>query len=406
MEKRILIVTGEVSGDLHGGNLAKALLESEEGLELSGIGGEHMARAGVKILFPGYRLSVIGLSGLLRKIWLFLRAYLLIKKELVREGLAALILIDFPGFNLFLAKKAKKLEIPVVYYIAPQVWAWRRSRIKKIAKRVDLMLVILPFEEEIFREAGIQAHFVGHPLADTICTKRKREDICRDYNYQLNQPIIGLLPGSRHSEIERMLPVMLQATVEINKRIPEAQFFILAAPGLEVPSVSETATLPGFRKDGQAENQSSFPLIEAVCRREGLSGIKIISKTDYDLMACADFLIIASGTATLEAAMLGVPFLIVYLTDRLTYFLARRLVKIPYIGLVNVIAKRFVVPEFIQDKAQPEALAESSLSFLRDPDYAGSIRKELQNVCQPLCRKGVSQRAAKEVLKFLVKEKR
>lgn len=396
LKKRILMVTGEVSGDLHGAHLARELLECGSDLELSGIGGQYMARAGVNILFPSYKLSVIGLSGIFRKILLFRKAYRLVVKELARDDLAALILIDFPGFNLFLARKAKGLGIPVIYYIGPQVWAWRKGRLKKIAGRVDLMIVILPFEEEIYQKAGIPVKFVGHPLADIISIKRKREEVCRDYHFDGNHPIIGLLPGSRRSEIERILPVMLKASERIHKKIPEAQFFILAAPGTEDNAFINRKTPPGVNGGAQGQGVFSAALFDR------MPGVKVIPKSDYDLMSQADFLMIASGTATLEAAMLGVPFIIVYLTDWLTYFLAKLFVKIPYIGLVNVMAKRFVVPEFIQGKANPGTLAEGSLEFLLNPTLVKDVRKELQNVCRTIRSGGVSARAAKEVLEFLL----
>jgi lipid-A-disaccharide synthase len=369
--KRIMIIAGEASGDLHGANLVKAIQAREPSISFFGVGGTALKGAGVTIRVQSEELSVVGLSEVFSKIGKILKALSLLKKDLKTLRPDLLILIDFPDFNLRLAAAAKKLNIPVMYYISPQVWAWRTGRVKKIRRLVDEMVVILPFEADFYKEHDIPVTFVGHPLLDNISPD--------DFNNTLNKegpPIIGLLPGSRSEEVARLLPVMIEAAGIISEEVREVKFIIPVAPSLNKDKAEKM--LQGSMAD-----------------------ISIAQGNVYEVLKSAVLVISASGTATLEAAIFGTPMLIVYKVSPLSYWLGTKLIRVKYAGLANLIAGEEIVPELIQEKASPENIAEHALRLLRDKKARAEMQQQLNAIRKELGDPGASDMAAKVALRML-----
>lgn len=366
-----MIIAGEASGDLHGANLVKAIQAREPSISFFGVGGTALKGAGVTIRVQSEELSVVGLSEVFSKIGKILKALSLLKKDLKTLRPDLLILIDFPDFNLRLAAAAKKLNIPVMYYISPQVWAWRTGRVKKIRRLVDEMVVILPFEADFYKEHDIPVTFVGHPLLDNISPD--------DFNNTLNKkgpPIIGLLPGSRSEEVERLLPVMIEAAGIISEEVREVKFIIPVAPSLNKDKAEKM--LQGSMAD-----------------------ISIAQGNVYEVLKSAVLVISASGTATLEAAIFGTPMLIVYKVSPLSYWLGTKLIRVKYAGLANLIAGEEIVPELIQEKASPENIAEHALRLLRDKKARAEMQQQLNAIRKELGDPGASDMAAKVALRML-----
>lgn len=369
---RILIVTGEASGDLHGANLAKAIWTLDPKAELVGIGGAAMRAAGV-VLVPGVpNLDVMGLIGLsaVRALIQRIRA---IRRVLKGEPWDLVVLIDNPGLNLHFARVAKAAGRRVLYYIAPQIWAWRPRRIKWIQRRVDHVVVILPFEAEIYHRAGVRCTFVGHPLLDAVAPEYDRSALRRKFRLDESVPVVGLLPGSRVAEINLLLPVLLATAGKLAAMEPRTQFILAQASSID------DNLLQGWLK------QSPVPVCVA---RDQAS----------EVMAASDALLIASGTATLQAAVVGTPMVLVYKTDPLTYRLARWLIRVKWIGLVNIVAERSIVPEVIQDEVTADRLFEEMRRLLTDSIAYNEMRLDLQQVRCALGEPGASFRAAQVVL--------
>lgn len=369
---RILIVTGEASGDLHGANLAKAIWTLDPKAELVGIGGAAMRAAGV-ILVPGVpNLDVMGLIGLsaVRALIQRIRA---IRRVLKGEPWDLVVLIDNPGLNLYFARVAKAAGRRVLYYIAPQIWAWRPRRIKWIQRRVDHVVVILPFEAEIYHRAGVRCTFVGHPLLDAVAPEYDRSALRRKFHLDETVPVVGLLPGSRVAEINLLLPVLLATAGKLAAMEPRTQFILAQAASID------DNLLQGWLK------QSPVPVCVA---RDQAS----------EVMAASDALLIASGTATLQAAVVGTPMVLLYKTDSLTYRLARWLIRVKWIGLVNLVAERSIVPEVIQDEVTADRLVEEMRRLLTDSIAYNEMRRDLQQVRCALGEPGASFRAAQVVL--------
>jgi len=391
MVKKIFIVAGDPSGDLHGANLVSALKEISSQIEIHGLGGERMERAGVKLLYKLTELAIVGFSEAILNIRALRQIYRKTEEFLRKEKPDIIVLIDYPGFNLRLAGLAKRLKIPLIYYIGPQIWAWRRGRIKDIAELVNKMLVIFPFEEEAYRKAGVDVSFVGHPLLDTIQPTKSKEEVCRKYGFDPNFPIIGLMPGSRKQEIERLLSVMLEASRRIAKN-RKVQFVLPLAGNIPMGYIKERIT--EFEKDklnrikpskNQKEESSPFPIL-------------VVRDEDYNIRRIMTLALVASGTATLENACLGIPMVIIYKVSFFSYLLARLLIRIPIIGLANIVAGKRVVPEFIQRKARAEKIAKVACHWLSNPGLMNEIRKELKRVKQRLGTPGASKRVAKIIL--------
>lgn len=369
---RILIVTGEASGDLHGANLATAIQALRPDARLFGVGGARMKAAGVELVHGIERLDVIGLLGF-AQVRAVARTYRALSRLLRREPFDVVVLIDNPGLNLRLSRVAARAGHRVVYYIAPQVWAWHPGRIRQIARTVRRMLVILPFEEGLFRSAGIPCDFVGHPLLDAIAPSYDRVELRKRFGLETDAPVIGLLPGSREKEVRSLLPVMLEA----------AQHLRHSYPGIGIV-VAQASSIPNG-------------CITTLAEGSGLE-VRVIRDQPNEVMAVSDLLLVASGTATLQAAVIGTPMVIVYRLPWLTYWIARCLVTVDCIGLVNIVAGRRIVPELIQHEAIPERLYEEAARLLRDRAACDEMRAALRAVRQSLGEAGASRRAAELVL--------
>ena len=377
--RTVLLVTGEASGDLHGAELAHKLWRFDRSLHIIGMGGERMQKAGVKILFDNRRLGVMGLVEVIGR-WRAIReAYRTIRVEIQKRKIDLVVLIDSPDFNFRVAKVAKVAAIPIVYYIGPKVWAWRSGRVKTLSKLVDKMLVILPFEEEIYQGAGVSCRFVGHPLLDEIPQDLDPVYLRQQYGVKNGNPVVALLPGSRFQEIKRLMPVMLSSAKKLRKKMPEASFLLAVAPSVD------------------------WNAIERMVKRSGVP-VKMVSGEAPKVLACSDAAIVASGTATLEAALVGTPMVIVYRMAWLTYAFARMLVHIEHIGLVNIIAKREVAPELIQSKANANQIGKRLMPLLNDWEIRKQMKRSLVEISRNLGTPGASARAAREVLKILYKK--
>jgi lipid-A-disaccharide synthase len=369
---RILIVTGEASGDLHGAHSAKAITALDPTAQLVGIGGSGMRAAGVSLV-PGVpQLDVMGLIGLsaIRAMVQRVRA---IRRVLKAEAWDLVVLIDNPGLNFHFARVAKAAGRRVLYYIAPQVWAWRPGRMKWIQRRVDHVVVILPFEPELYRRAGVRCTFVGHPLLDSVAPQYDRATLRKEFGFEESARVVGLLPGSRRSEVEMLLPVLLKAAVQLVASEPGTHFILAQASSID-------------------DN-----LIQALLRHSPVP-VLVAHDRASEVMALSDVLFIASGTATLQAAVVGTPMVLLYKTSPLTYRLARWLINVKWIGLVNLVAGRSIVPELIQDEATDDRLCQEVLRLLRDPSAYNDMKEGLRQVRQSLGEPGASRRAAQVVL--------
>ncbi len=374
--KKILMIAGEASGDLHGSHLVKELLSLDPRLQFYGVGGEKMKNEGVELIAESKEMAVVGITEVLLKLKSIFRIYRKLKNSLAAHSPSLVILIDYPDFNLHFAREAKKKNIPIVYYISPQVWAWRKGRIKKIGRLIKKMIVIFPFEKKIYEEAKIDVDFVGHPLLDSIRPRFSREEAFQKFSLTSGIVTIGLLPGSRMNEVRRLLPPMIEAIPLISKQINQVQFIIPVAPGLDL---GEVKNLVG----GKREN------------------IRVVENNIYDVMRISDVVIVASGTATIEAAIMGAPMIVVYRVSPLTYLLGKMLIKVKNIGMVNIIAGKTVVPELIQKDVTPEKITSAVLRILENPSKQEEIKKELSSLKEKIGKPGASFRAAQIIVSFL-----
>jgi lipid-A-disaccharide synthase len=372
-----MLVAGEASGDQHGAALIRELKRRSPKARVFGLGGAEMARAGMDLRLDLAEKSVIGLVEVLKHVDFFRRAFHLAVKLLEEERPDLLILIDYPGFNLRLAEQARRLNIRICYYISPQVWAWKASRIPKMARLLDKMLVTFPFEKAIYDRAGLDCAFVGNPLLDLVKPAKPKAAWRKAHGIAPKKKLIGLLPGSRTQELRSLLPVMQRTARRMAMARHDLKFIVIKAPQLPM---SLYALEPGD------------PPIEIFEARS--------SAEAYAARAACDFALVASGTATLETAMLKVPFIILYRVNWLTYFIGKRLVKVHSIGLANVVAGRRVVPEFLQD-LDPQTLASEALDFLKSPSRSAKQLRDLEPGLKSLGRPGVAARAAKEALALL-----
>ncbi|MDK9707747.1 MAG: lipid-A-disaccharide synthase [Desulforhopalus sp.] len=373
MTAHIMIVTGEASGDLHGANLIRALRVRVPDIEACGMGGTELLSLGVNILYDAGKVSVVGIFEVFAHLKDIILAQKTLRRRLVTHRPDLLILIDLPDFNLLLAKQAKKLGIPVFYYISPQVWAWRSGRVKTIRERVDKIGVILPFEEEFYRKRGVNAEYVGHPLLDTVHSSIDRQHFCEQHGIPLDAICIGLLPGSRKREVYSLLPDFLEAAKIIQDASPEKLVFL-------VPQAS-TITSKDLEEAG---------ILEA---RKYLD-IRVISDERYSMMAACTAVVAASGTVTLELAILEVPMIVTYRLAPLTYYLGKLLVKLEHFSLVNLIAGYTAVPELLQDGVTPHKIAEELSALLFQPEKRQRMQAALREVREKLGSAGASEKAA------------
>jgi lipid-A-disaccharide synthase len=374
--KKILLVAGEVSGDLHGSHLVEAIQRIEPEVQFLGVGGEGLERRGMKLLYPAHSLSVVGITEVFVKLRTILKALRGLKRSLEREKPDLVILIDFPEFNLRLAKIAHRRGIPILYYISPQVWAWRPKRIRLIAQLVRKMVVLFPFEVPLYEAAGVDVECVGHPLLDIVKPTLPKEKAYQQFGLDPKQRTIGLLPGSRSHEVERLLPPLLASAHLLQKEIPDLQFVIPLAPGLPKTILSSRM------------KNISVP-------------VKVVEGFTYDVMNLSDLLITASGTATLEGAILGKPMIIIYKVSFPSYWIGRALIRVDHIGLVNLVAEKEIAPELIQKDVHPQRIADEALRILRDPILSRKMSESMGEVCQKLGKPGAAQRAARIVTSLL-----
>jgi len=381
--KRILIVAGEASADRYGARLVQKLrsIHASDELEFYGTGGDEMRRAGVHLFCHVRELAHIGAREALSSFQTYYRTYRRLVRESVERPPRVAVLLDFPDFNLRLAKKMKRLGVKVIYYISPQVWAWRSSRVRTIRECVDRMLVILPFEEEYFRKRGVKVEYVGHPLLEDFKPSGDRELFLKGLNLDPARRTVAILAGSRRKEIDYILPVLLQAGQCLLRDTP-AQFVISVAPSVEVEHVSAVmrAVLRGD------PNENFF---------------RLSSRDSRDILSNSDFAFVKSGTSSLEAALVGVPFLIAYKISSLSWCIGSILIRSSMKGLVNLIAQDRIVPELFQSEAKPENLARLALQYLEEPGKSDAMRSQLAQIRERLSARCASERVAATVSSYL-----
>ncbi len=382
MKHELLIISGEDSGDLYGGNLAKEIQRLYPHIKISGVGGKQMRSAGVDIFCDVSDISVVGFSEVIEKLGLIRRLYNQVVERLDSGNVKGVVLIDYPGFNLKVAKAAKERGIPVFYYISPQVWAWKKGRVKTIKKYVDKMMVILPFEKEFYQREGVGVEFVGHPLLEVMASNSEailssnKKEICQDLGVDDKKLIIGILPGSRKKEIAYMLPEILKASKIIKEKYPSAQFLLPLSQSIEEDYLKNFIT-------------------------SNYSYIKVVKGKNYDVMKVSDLLITKSGTSTLEAAIIGTPMIIVYKTSIISYYLAKAFVNVSYAGLPNLLAGREVAPELLQYNMNAKSIAEKAAYFLQKKDRLEQMKEELKNIKYSLGEQGASKRTAKIIIDYI-----
>jgi lipid-A-disaccharide synthase len=378
--KDLFIIAGENSGDLHGSNLVRELLKLDPSLRISGIGGSQMRQAGVNLLANIVdRLAIIGFTGVIKNAERLFRLYRKVIHFLDDVRPAAVILIDYPGFNFKVMRAAKKRGIPVVYYIMPQVWAWHRSRIYTLKELTERLLVVFPFEKKLCESVNIkQVRYVGHPLLDVMNLTMTKEEVFAKFNFDPKKKLIGLLPGSRKPEIDRLLPAMLGAAERIQKALPDVQFALPRA------STIKPELIQYYLSTANVE-------------------VSMVDAFRYNVRSAMDFALVKSGTSTLETAILGCPMVVVYKVSFIAWIIGKSVVKLPYIGLVNIIAGEMLVPELLQNEATPMNIAEKTIEMLQDEKRLDGVRYALKKVTEKLGGPGASRRAAENVLEVINK---
>ena len=367
----IMIIAGEPSGDLQASRVAAALRKLAPDVALFGMGGDQMEAAGVELIYHIRDSAVMGIGEVFTAIPAFLKKRKHLKHLIRVKRPDAVVLVDFGDFNMPLARFAHHLGIPVIYYIPPKAWAWRPNRAKKIAQTTTAVASIFPFAAEFYRKAGANVEFVGHPLLDFARTDLSCAEARRALGLDADRPVLGLMPGSRRREIERILPVMLEVTDHIHQAVPDCQFVLPLASSID------SATLP------------EIPLVNVVEGRV------------YEAMRASDLMLITSGTATLEAACLGTPMIVVYKMSRLSWHILRALVKLELSGLPNVIAGREIVPELLQNQVTAERVAPIALELLQDPKKREAQQAHLSWVYEQLGEPGAAQRTARLILSHI-----
>lgn len=382
---KIMIVAGEASGDLHAAKLVKALREASPSSDFKffGAAGEQLREAGVEAIVAADHLAIVGLPEIGRALPMFLRAFRDLKNTAIERKADAVVLVDFPDFNLKLAKSLKKAGLKVIYYISPQLWAWRKYRIRTIRKYVDLVITILPFEKDWYSRQGVShVEYVGSPLAREVYSDVPKAEFCGRHGIDVDKPVVTLLPGSRHKEIMRILPVMFDAALKIEAGKSDTQFIVAVASARNEADVNDVIERKLLKK-------AELP-----------KTITIAAGETYDALNASDAAAITSGTATLEAAIIGTPMAMVYKTSPLNYNLLRPLISVEHFGLVNLIADHRVVKELIQDDFTAETLSAEILRLL-EPDANTAMRADLKAAADKLGHGGASKRAAEAIQKLL-----
>ena len=371
--KRILLLAGEASGDLLGAALTQELLRLQPSLQLMGMGGDKMRQAGVEILIDNRSLNIVGWWEVVKNFSIIRQAMKTIKHILQTHRPDLLILIDYPGFNLRMAKAAKRAGIKVLYYVSPQIWAWHYQRIKIIQRYVDHMAVLFAFEAEIYRKEKVSVTFVGHPLSELVQADQPKSQIYQQYQLDPQRPVIAIFPGSRVQEIQRLLPLMVSATQLIRHQIPNAQFVLPLASSLS------NKYLPA----------------------DLINNITVVTHNTYNLLSICDAAIVKSGTSTLEVALSQVPLVIVYKTNLINYWIARSVARVKQIGLCNIVAEEPIAKEFIQAQATPQMIAEEIIRLMTDIEYRQKILSHLTRLREKMPKQNNSQKVAQLVISLL-----
>lgn len=376
---KIFLSVGEASGELHASHLVQAIRKMDPHGVVTCMGGPALGRTGAEVLVDYRAVSVVGLLEVAKHLRAIHLAWRRLMAYLSTERPDLVILIDFPDFNLLLARAAKKMGLKVFYYIGPQVWAWRKGRVKTIKRHVDEMAVILPFEEAFYARCGMRVTYVGHPLLDVLKEAPTREIAEARYRPDETEKLIGLLPGSRRSELGLLLDIMLDAAAVLHNRVPGVSFLLPVAPSLH----------PG--------------LIEPALRGRKLP-VRLVTGDTHGVIKACDLILTVSGTTTLEAAILNTPMIIVNRLSRISYLLGRPFIRVNCVGLPNLIAGRMVVPELLQDQARPQAIADAAVSFLQRPELLNIQKEELRRVRNSLGSPGVAERVARLALATAVRQ--
>ncbi len=380
---RVMISCGEPSGDLYAGALAEEILRQEPSATLVGFGGDRLAAAGATLIENFSGLSVTGLLEVVRVLPRTYATYRRLVADAVATRPDVFVAVDFPDFNFTLARALKKRGIPVVYYISPQLWAWRSGRMQTMKRIADRVLVIFPFEEQIYRDAGVPVEWVGHPLLDLTPPSQSRDAFLRGVGLDPQRPLLALLPGSRRNELRMILPDLARAAVLIRRQVPDVQFLVARAPHLD--------------------DRLFEPL--GLLEEDGASAVVLPARAD-DVLRAADAAVVASGTVTVQAALHECPMVVVYRLSSLTYRLGKPFVHVDTYAMANLVAGKRVVPELIQDAFTPEAVAREAVRMLTDEAYVEGMRGELHAVKGKLGDRGASRRAARAVLEVARTSKR
>lgn len=370
----LMVIAGEASGDLHGASVVRELKKLSPDIEISGIGGNKMELEGVNLIYQISELAVMGSLEVLKKLPTIRSVGKTLEAIIKNRRPDAVLFIDYPGFNLRFAEKAHRLKIKTFYYISPQIWAWNPSRIKIIKKFIDKIFVVFKFEEELYKKACVDVEYVGHPILDSIEKTAEKSEFCKRYGFEKSKPIIGLFPGSRVQEVEKIFPAMLLAADKLESEF-EAQIAVGSA------SIFEGDYIKSFLDED--------------------SNVKVLQYATHDLMKNCDVAIVTSGTATLELAYFHKPMVIVYKTSFLTYTIGKLLIRIKNIGLTNIVAGKQVVPELIQHDVNCGRIFEEVSKYLKDKKYYETVINELKSVSEKLGKPGASRRVAESILKSI-----
>lgn len=374
---RLMIVAGEASGDKHGAKLATALqtLRPDLSFEFFGAGGDEMRSAGVKTLVDAREVAIMGALEVAKALPKFLHVFRRLREAAKARKPDLVVLIDWPEFNLRLAKRLRQDGHRVVYYISPQIWAWRSYRIRGIRRDVEKMLVILPFEQDYYRQRGVEVEYVGHPLLDSVRVTATREEFCSKHKLDPSKPVVALLPGSRHSELKYILPPMLETAARLQQTHPHIQLILPLA--------------------------RTFNGVEIAAELQSLDNLTLIEHDTYNAVAAADLAVVASGTATLETAIIGTPLIVVYRASQLNWRIFWPLINTEFVGMPNLIAGREIAPELLQDELNADRLSKEIVAYLDNPARLAQARSDLAEVRSKLGEANASERAANQILALL-----
>ncbi|NPA40437.1 MAG: lipid-A-disaccharide synthase [Thermodesulfobacteria bacterium] len=371
---RILLITGEISGDTYGALLIKTFRELNTGFHFITIGGPKIRSLGVEVLFPAENLALVGIPSF-SELKRYYFVYKKIKELLKKKKVDAVILVDFPGFNLKIAKLAKKLGYPVIYFVAPQVWAWHRRRINIIKKYIDRLYVILPFEKEFFASHGIDTVFLGHPLLDLVKPVLSKSLLYQVYNISENLPLISFFPGSREKEVARHIPLFLKVVSALKSQGVKFEAIMVKAPGLS----------------------------GSILWEEAGKQLKVVENTQYEVLKASDVAVLASGTITLEAGILETPAVVTYSLPKWMFFIAKRLVKVPFVSLTNLILNKPVYPEIVGEGSTEGLIVKEVKELLFFDKKREEVKQELKRLKRMLGTPGASWRIAEDMIKYLMK---